>query len=93
MPPIADAECRETFEYYLRRDIFRGENCEHEFPNVSLDSILLARTELERQPDRRQFNQPLQHFRAHRHLLALSRNPLWLNGSAGPVRADREVPR
>jgi hypothetical protein len=84
MPPIAEAERRETFEYDLQRDIFCGENCEQEFPNVSLDSILLARTELERQLDGRQFIQPLQHFRAHRQLLAPPRNPLWLNGSAGP---------
>jgi hypothetical protein len=84
MPPIAEAERQETFDYYLRRDIFCGENCEQEFPNVSLDSILLASTELERQLDRRQFNQPLQHLRAHRQLLAPPRNPLWINGSADP---------
>jgi len=66
MPPIAEAERRVTFDCYLRRDICCGENCEQEFPNGGLDSILLARTELERQLDRRRFNHALRHFRAHR---------------------------
>lgn len=81
MPPITEAQRRETFDYYLRRAIFFGERHEvscigisgqtwhaiavvaQQFPDVSFESIMLARNELERQLDGSQSDEAMARYR------------------------------
>jgi hypothetical protein len=59
------------------------------------DSILLARNELERQLDGRQFKQALQHYQAdrNRHVIRCGSMNLLMQPMTRPIRADREEPR